>query len=41
MSQQRFSHESKNEAVRQVTAEGHSAEEVVTRLDVSTCCLYP
>ena len=40
MSQQRFSPEFKDEAVRQVTEKGHSVQEVAARLGVSRHSLY-
>jgi transposase len=40
MSQQRFSPEFKDEAVRQVTEKGHSVQEVAARLGVSSHSLY-
>ena len=40
MSQQRYSPEFKDEAVRQVTERGHSVQEVAARLGVSSHSLY-
>ena len=40
MSQQRYSPEFKDEAVRQVTEKGHSVQEVAARLGVSSHSLY-
>ena len=40
MSQQRYSPEFKEEAVRQVTEKGHSVQEVAARLGVSSHSLY-
>ncbi len=40
MSQQRYSPEFKDEAVRQVTERGHSVQEVAARLGVSIHSLY-
>jgi transposase-like protein len=40
MSQQRYSPEFKDEAVRQVTERGHSVQEVARRLGVSSHSLY-
>ena len=40
MSQQRYSPEFKDEAVRQVTERGHSVQEVAARLGVSAHSLY-
>jgi len=40
MSQQRFSPEFKDEAVRQVTEKGHPVQEVAARLGVSSHSLY-
>ena len=40
MSQQRYSLEFKDEAVRQVTERGHSVQEVAARLGVSSHSLY-
>ena len=40
MSQQRFSPDFKDEAVRQVTEKGHSVQEVAARLGVSSHSLY-
>ncbi len=40
MSQQRYTPEFKDEAVRQVTDRGHSVQEVAARLGVSSHSLY-
>ncbi len=40
MSKQRYTPEFKDEAVRQVTEKGHSAQEVAARLGVSSHSLY-
>ena len=40
MSQQRYTPEFKDEAVRQVTEKGHSVQEVAARLGVSSHSLY-
>jgi len=40
MSQQRYTPEFKDEAVRQVTERGHSVQEVAARLGVSSHSLY-
>ena len=40
MSQQRYTAEFKDEAVRQVTDRGHSVQEVAARLGVSSHSLY-
>ncbi len=40
MSQQRYTPEFKDEAVRQVTEKGHSTQEVAARLGVSSHSLY-
>ncbi len=40
MSQQRYTPEFKDEAVRQVTDKGHSVQEVAARLGVSSHSLY-
>lgn len=40
MSQQRYSPEFKDEAVKQVTQRGHSVQEVADRLGVSSHSLY-